>query len=336
MSNLESTPAEVVGTPGKAQNRAQVLEPRQVPLGGLRAINVRRTLPQRRRSLIGPWCFVDHYGPDRVAESGGMNVARHPHTGLATVSWLFSGEISHLDSAGHAATVRPGELNLMVAGRGISHQEISTPATSVLRGVQLWFALPEGTRHMAPTFHHFAPDAVRGDGTEIRVFIGSLAGSTSPVPTYTAPMLGAEILVERGLRMELELNPEFEHGFLLDSGELWTNGEPVPVDHLFFLPTGNSTVTLAAGDAPVRLLILGGEPLGEPILMWWNFVGRTHEEIVAFRRAWQEEIGAEPATASAARDVSPRFGTFPDGNPDPLPAPELPHGRLHARESATP
>ena len=107
----------------------ELLVPRQVPLGGPRAMDVRRTLPQRQRSLIGAWCFLDHYGPDRIGDSGGMKVPRHPHTGLQTVSWLFTGEIEHRDSAGFHAVVRPGEVNLMTAGRGISHSEFSTPDT---------------------------------------------------------------------------------------------------------------------------------------------------------------------------------------------------------------
>jgi len=160
----------------------EVLTPRDVPLGGLRAMTVRRTLPQRQRSLIGAWCFLDHYGPDEVDRSGeGMVVPPHPHTGLQTVSWLFTGEIEHRDSAGHHAYVRPGELNLMTAGRGISHSEYSTPGTTTLHGAQLWLALPDGDRQVEPTFEHFAPEPVAGEGWEARVFIGSLLGSTSPV-----------------------------------------------------------------------------------------------------------------------------------------------------------
>ena len=138
----------------------EILTPREVPLGGLRAMNVRRTLPQRHRSLIGGWCFLDHYGPDDVADSGGMLVTPHPHTGLQTVSWLFTGEIDHVDSAGNAATVRPGELNLMTAGRGISHSEVSTPSTTTLHGAQLWVALPDASRFVEPGFEHYAPPAV--------------------------------------------------------------------------------------------------------------------------------------------------------------------------------
>jgi redox-sensitive bicupin YhaK (pirin superfamily) len=336
MSNLEVIPEEVTCEFEQNVSGTEVLPPRAVPLGGVRAMEVRRTLPQKRRSLIGAWCFVDHYGPDLVSASGGMNVPRHPHTGLATVSWLFSGKINHQDSAGFAAVVRPGEVNLMVAGRGISHQEFSTPDTSILHGAQLWFALPEATRHMPPTFAHYVPEPVLGEGTELRVFLGSLAGSTSPVDTYTPPLLGAEAVLRAGARLELELDPAFEYGILLDTGDLLLDGGQVPVDHLVYLPTGRSNVVLAAGANPVRVLLIGGEPLGEKIVMWWNFIGRNHEEVVAYRAAWQAEIGAEtgePPAAGTYPDGAPypRFGPFPDGMPAPLPAPGLPNVQLRPR-----
>jgi redox-sensitive bicupin YhaK (pirin superfamily) len=190
-------------------------------------MSVRRTLPQRKRSLIGAWCFLHHYGPDPVSSSGGMKVARHPHTGLATVSWLSSGKVEHIDSAGHTATLLPGEVNLMVAGSGISHQELSTADTTVLHGAQLWFALPETTRHMAPTFEHYAPEPVRVGASELRVFLGSLAGSSSPVQTYTLPLLAAEAAISAGETIELDLDPTFEYGILLDTGDLMLNGCPM-------------------------------------------------------------------------------------------------------------
>ena len=194
-----------------------VLTSREVPLGGPRAMRVRRTLPQRHRSLIGAWCFVDHYGPDEVEQTGGMVVAPHPHTGLQTVSWLFEGEIEHRDSAGNHATVRPGELNLMTSGRGISHTEVSTSDTTVLHGAQLWVALPDATRDADPAFHHYAPAPVRGPGWEARVFLGEVLGSRSPVPTHT-PLLGAELMLAPGRTLEVEVDATFEHGVLLDVG----------------------------------------------------------------------------------------------------------------------
>ena len=336
MSNLETAPEEVVCESEESVAGLEVLVPREVPLGGVRAMTVRRTLPQKRRSLIGAWCFLDHYGPDLVPESGGMNVARHPHTGLATVSWLFTGTIAHRDSAGFAATVRPGEVNLMVAGRGISHQEFSTPKTTILHGAQLWFALPEATRHMAPTFEHYAPEPVRGEGSELKVFLGALAGSASPVKTYTPPLVGAEAVLHAGARLELDLDPSFEHGILVDTGDVRLDGGVLPVDHLGYLPTGRTRVVLEAGNTLARILLIGGEPLGEQIVMWWNFVGRTHQEVASYRAAWQAEIGAEPAQEQDAGTYPdgapfPRFGPFPDGMPAPLPAPVLPNVQLRPR-----
>src|SRR5699024_8858206 len=141
MSNVETDPVEQICRNESTDAHMQVLTARDVPLGGPRAMTVRRTLPQRARSLIGAWCFADHYGPDDVSTTGGMVVPPHPHTGLQTVSWLFSGEIEHRDTLGTVASVRPGELNLMSAGAGIAHSEVSSPATTTLHGVQLWVAL---------------------------------------------------------------------------------------------------------------------------------------------------------------------------------------------------
>ncbi|PLC11778.1 pirin [Kocuria flava] len=335
MTNLEARPQEIVCAEALGAGAA-LLAPRDVPLGGPRAMTVRRTLPQRERSLIGAWCFVDHYGPDPVAGSGGMRVARHPHTGLATVSLLFTGGISHLDSAGHAAEVRPGEVNLMIAGRGISHQEFSTPDTDLLHGVQLWYALPEATRHLPPGFEHHTPEPVTLDGAVLRVFIGALAGSVSPVVTHTPPLLAAQLDLRPGARLVLDLDPACEHGVLLDAGRLSLEGAPVPGDHLAYLPPGRGSVVLEAGEEPVRALLIGGEPLGEQIVMWWNFIGRTHEEVASYRAAWQAEIGAEPAAPPPGRSYDdgaphPRFGPYPDGQPAPLPAPALPGVQLRPR-----
>src|SRR5699024_9217561 len=158
MSNLEQAPAEIGCTNAEPTEQVQILEPRPVPLGGPRAMTVYRTLPQKQRSLIGAWCFLDHYGPDDVSKSLGMAVPRHPHTALQTVSWLFTGAIDHMDSAGFKATVRPGELNLMTAGYGITHSEFSTKDTTVLHGAQLWVALPEHARNMEPTFESYRPE----------------------------------------------------------------------------------------------------------------------------------------------------------------------------------
>ncbi len=350
MSNPERDP-RLLTAEARPSSGLEVMEPRDVPLGGPRAMRVRRTLPQRQRSLIGAWCFVDHYGPDAVAETGGMSVPPHPHTGLQTVSWLFTGEIEHRDSAGHHAVVRPGEVNLMTAGRGISHSEVSTAETTTLHGAQLWVALPDRDRDTAPGFTHHVPDPVTGPGWEARVFVGSLLGSTSPVPTFT-PLLGAELLLEPGAAVHLEVDPAFELGVLVDTGNLDVAGRSVAKDELAYLPSGSSGLELEARGEPVRLLLLGGEPFGEPLVMWWNFVGRSHEEVTAYRDEWQRQIvdesgaAADPDDAGGLHEPSAtrrrvvedgqlvrdgRFGVVLGEHLPPIPAPELPNVRLRER-----
>lgn len=320
VSNVDVRPTEV--RCGAAENdaagsRISVLTPRDVPLGGPRAMTVRRTLPQRARTLIGAWCFADHYGPDDVAETGGMAVAPHPHTGLQTVSWLFSGEIEHRDSLGSHAFVRPGELNLMTGGHGISHSEVSTERTTTLHGVQLWVALPEEHRHAERDFQHHVPDPVRLDGAEIRVFLGTLAGSGSPVRTFT-PLLGAEITLEPRTTTTLALDAAFEHGLLVDHGTVRMDDTRLAPAELGYLPTGCDTLTLVnESDDTARTVLLGGVPFEEEIVMWWNFIGRSHEDIVQAREEWQH--------------ASERFGTVDGYDGERLPAPALPNATLAPR-----
>jgi redox-sensitive bicupin YhaK (pirin superfamily) len=320
MSNTEAAPAELAGRGGQPATRAvEVLTARDVPLGGPRAMRVRRTLPQRQRSLIGAWCFADHYGPDDVTVGARMDVAPHPHTGLQTVSWLFAGEVEHRDSLGTHALVRPGELNLMTSGHGICHSEVSTPATTMLHGVQLWVALPDAERDRARDFQHYAPPAFDLGGATARVFLGALAGRESPVPTYS-PLLGAEIVLPPHARLSLPVEPAHEHGVLVDAGPVSLSGTPLSRTELGYLPPGAATAELAnlTGD-PARVLLLGGAPFEEDIVMWWNFVGRSHEEIAAFRQAWEDELD--------------QFGRVEGyaGTPRRLPAPALPNARLKPR-----
>ncbi|HVK20177.1 MAG TPA: pirin family protein [Actinokineospora sp.] len=315
MSNLENAPAELVCT--RADGPGKVLDAREVPLGGPRAMTVRRTLPQRDQSLIGAWCFIDHYGPS----TDKMNVDGHPHTGLQTVSWLFSGEIEHRDTTGAHEIVRPGEINLMTAGSGIAHSEYSTDTADELHGAQLWVALPESDRFADPAFQHYAPPALDHDGARVLVFLGTLLGQTSPVATYT-PLLGAEITLRPGQELVIDVDPEFEHGVLVDTGDLTAAGVSAKSGQLVYQPTGSATLAIRAGDDGARVLLLGGVPLGERIVMWWNFIGRSHDEIVTFREQWQRErAGSDPT----------RFGTFPEQWAQTLPAPALPNIRLKAR-----
>ncbi len=332
MSNPEKDPDAVVCASRQAAG-VELMTPREVPLGGPRAMPVRRTLPQRHRSLIGAWCFLDHYGPDLVSESGGMEVAPHPHTGLQTVSWLFTGEIEHRDSAGNVAMVRPQEVNLMTAGRGISHSEVSTPGTTVLHGAQLWVALPDADRDTAPGFEHYAPEQVAGEGWRAHVFLGSLLGDSSPVRTFT-PLLGAEIVLDPGTTLVVPVDETFEHGVLVDLGSVTVGDLDVKVADLAYVPTGAQEIRLVAGDEGARVLVLGGPPFGESIVMWWNFVGRTHDEIVDYRAAWQAQV-TDPDTGELLPDsrlVAPgRFGVVADQPLRPIPAPGLPNARLRER-----
>ncbi|MTD57544.1 pirin family protein [Amycolatopsis pithecellobii] len=314
MSNLEQAPAELFcqDRPGTG---VTVLTARDVPLGGPRAIRVRRTLPQRERSLIGAWCFADHYGPASTA----MDVAPHPHTGLQTASWLFSGEVEHRDSLGTHAMVRPGELNLMTSGHGIAHSEVSTPETTVLHGVQLWIALPDEHRHTARDFHHYAPPRITLPGVSARVFLGSFLGETSPVPAFT-PLLGAELVLEPGSRLVPAVDREFEHGILQDTGSLTVAGTALTTGDMAYVAPGADRLELAnTGAEPARVLLLGGTPFPEEIVMWWNFVGRSHDEIAEFRAAWQAEDG--------------QFGRVEGYPGNRLPAPELPRTRLAPRRN---
>jgi redox-sensitive bicupin YhaK (pirin superfamily) len=260
-----------------------------------------------------------------------MTVAPHPHTGLQTVSWLFAGEIEHRDSAGHHAMVRPGALNLMTAGRGISHSEISTPAATRLHGAQLWVALPAADRAVEPGFAHYEPEPVQGAGWQAQVFLGSLLGQRSPVPTYT-PLLGAELRLEPHTTLVLDVDSAFEFGVLPDSGAVAVNGSPVDPAVLAYVAPGARHLSLTAYDEPVSLLLLGGPPFGEEILMWWNFVGRSHEEILAFRTAWHEQIVRGGDLVADGQDVAPGpFGIVAGEHLPPIPAPTLPNTRLKPR-----
>lgn len=282
-----------------------------VPLG--RYTTVRRLLPQRQRRMVGAWCFVDHFGPDDVAGTPGMRIPPHPHTGLQTVTWLVEGEILHRDSLGSLATVRPGRLNLMSAGSGISHSEESPAGhPPVMHGLQLWVALPEAARHRDPAFHHHrqVPWWRDGDAT-VTVVVGEVAGVRSPALVHT-PLVGAEVRLGGGAR--LPLAPDFEYAVLAMTGTAEVAGTPVTPGSLLYLGTGRTDLAVS-GEG--RLFLLGGEPFDEPLVMWWNFVGRSHEEIEQARLDWMGGV---------------RFGEVAGYDGGALPAPAMPTTRLKARD----
>ncbi len=301
------------------------LHPRDVVLG--RTTHVRRLLPNKARRMIGAWCFLDHYGPDDIKRSGGMWVPPHPHTGLQTVSWLFEGEALHLDSLGSHQPIRPGQLNVMTAGHGICHAEVSPEgAPQHLHGVQLWVCLPDPARDTAPPdFTHLAELPTWSEhGVRLRVLSGSLAGETSPAPAYT-PLVGAEITLAPGASAVLPLERDFEYGVLVAQGDATVAGVDQPRNAMSYLGLGRPELSLAAPqDAreDTVLLLLGGEPFAEEIVMWWNLVGRSHDEIVEQREAWN-------GTGLAHRPE--RFGVVEEFRGERLLAPPMPNTRLKPR-----
>jgi redox-sensitive bicupin YhaK (pirin superfamily) len=332
MSDLEKDPVEVVcdGSEGEGPTY-ELLEPREVLLG--RTTKVRRLLPNKNRRMVGAWCFVDHYGPDDLTSrvdsydvpgERGMQVPPHPHTSLQTVSWLFEGEIEHRDSVGSHAFVRPGELNIMTAGNGIAHSEVSTPtAPPMLHGAQLWVALPDSVRTtVPPAFNAYAElPFVQFDGARATVMIGTVAGVTSPAPAYT-PLVGADITIDAGRTLSLPLTPSNEYAVLIVDGSLSVGDLTPGFGEMTYLGGGRDVVELVASSNGVRFLLLGGEPFEEQLVMWWNFIGRTHEEIVAARNAWQ---------AAITPTGNPRFPMVPGYDGAPLPAPPLPATTLKPR-----
>ncbi|MFJ9553585.1 pirin family protein [Nocardiopsis sp. NPDC101807] len=343
MSNLEPHPAEErvcageVGTALPAPD-TELLEPREVPLGGPRAMLVRRALPGKNRRMVGAWCFADAYGPTDVSAGAGMQVPPHPHIGLQTVSWLVRGSVHHRDSVGSDQLVRPGQLNLMTAGHGIAHSE-RTPADAPrdLHGAQLWVALPGADREGDPHFEHHAdlpvldlPRLDRADGApaeppargaRVTVIMGEVEGRRSPARTYT-PLMGAELVLEPGARVRMPLDPGFEHGVLALDATVHTLGHRVGAGSLLYLGQGRDHAVLHAEER-AHLLVIGGEPFAEDLVMWWNFVGRDHDEIVRARTAWEQGREA-PAPGS-------RFPAVAGDGGAALPAPDLPNARLRPR-----
>jgi redox-sensitive bicupin YhaK (pirin superfamily) len=248
---------------------------------------VRRLVPTRGRRLVGPWCFLDLFGPVDFERDKPMDVAPHPHIGLQTVSWLMEGEALHKDSLDSEALARPGTLNLMTAGAGIAHSEETPPAhSSRLHGAQLWLALPDAHRHDPPAFDHYAERPIaEGIGWRAVVILGDLAGVSAPGRVFS-PLVGAEVTLHAGAYVALPLRTDFEHAVVPLDGECAFEGEPLAADTLHYLARGPDELPLRAGGR-ARLLLIGGAPFAETVLMWWNFVGRTTDELVAAREDWQ-------------------------------------------------
>jgi quercetin 2,3-dioxygenase len=291
----------------------EILPGRRTELGSLEIV---RALPRRQRRMVGPWCFLDRYGPIRFREEKAMDVAPHPHIGLQTVSWLVSGEIIHKDSLGCEALMRAGQLNLMTSGRGIAHSEETPPRNSgELDGVQLWVALPDTERQIEPLFDHYASLPVFSLGSAaLTLIIGRLLDHESPARAFS-PIVGAEIAFAKSGAIDLPLQTSFEHALFVLHGEAALDGGPATPAALHYIHSGQDAVRID-GRENCRLLLIGGEPFAEPILMWWNFVARTHEEIAKAREDWAEhERFGEVKGYGGPRLPAPALTGFAPANP---------------------
>lgn len=297
--------------------RRLVLEPREVPLGGVRGMNVLRLLPHRNLPTIGAWCFLDRFGPADTR----MRVEPHPHIGLQTVTWPLVGEIRHRDSLGSDADLRRGQLNLMTAGNGISHSEYSIGDEPIpLDALQFWVVLPESARHGAAGFerHTHLPavslPATVGADAAATVVLGEFAGTVSPATVHT-PIVGAEIVVPAGSTVRLPLRTEWEHALMLVEGDAAVAEHPMAQNDMLYLGDSRDAAEVSSADGAL-LFLIGGEPFEADIVMWWNFAGRAHEEIVEAREEWEA--------------ASARFGVV-EGHDVRIPAPPLPDVRLMPR-----
>jgi redox-sensitive bicupin YhaK (pirin superfamily) len=316
MSNLDRSPAITAhgGLATVASNPVhQLFAGKDVALG--ESTIVRRVLPNLGRRLVGAWCFLDHYGPDDVANTEGMGVPPHPHIGLQTVSWLLDGQIHHRDSLGNDQLIRPGELGLMTAGHGIAHAEHSPVRhPAFLHGAQLWVALPSAARETAPSWEH-QPElpVITDNGLSATVILGSLAGVNSPARSHW-PIVGVDVALAPGAATRLPIEPDFEHAVCVMSGSAEVDGVPMTPGSLLYLGCQRRELQFNTASG-ARMLLIGGQPFEDQIVMWWNFVAAGHDEIVQARQDWIDGT---------------RFAEIP-GAGERLAAPPLPPGHLNAR-----
>lgn len=283
------------------------IEARNADLGD--GMTVRRILPGRQQRMVGAWCFLDHAGPVEFAPERGMHVGAHPHIGLQTFTWLIEGEVMHRDSLGNEQIIRPGQVNLMTAGRGIVHTEDSLTNGQRLHAAQLWIALPPDAPDVPPDFAHY-PDLPqwRENGARLTLLAGNHAGRTAPTRVHT-PLVGLDIAGDAATTVNLNLLPNFEYGLLPLQGNAVIEGETFQTDQFAYLGQGREalSLTLAQGS---RVLLLGGEAFVQPVLMWWNFVGFSKAAIAEAQGQWESG--------------DPRFGTVADGRSPRLMPPPLP------------
>jgi redox-sensitive bicupin YhaK (pirin superfamily) len=249
------------------------------------SLPVRRALPTRGRRTVGPWCFVDQMGPTTFAAGSGVSVPPHPHLGLQTVTWLFDGAALHRDSLGSEQPIRPGELNLMTAGAGIAHSEEDPGGPDHrIHGMQLWVAQPEATRWGAPAFeHHVDLPRVEVDGGSATVLVGGFAGASSPARRDT-DHVGVELRLRPGTSV-VPLDPAYEHAVVMADGTGSVRGVPLRPGSLTYVAPGADELVTTSESGTLAVLV-GGVPFAEEVVMWWNFVARTRDELSDAYRSW--------------------------------------------------
>lgn len=291
----------------KSDNQLQRVTAKPAQIGG--GITVSRLLPTVTRRMVGAWCFLDHAGPAHFAPGEGLRVGPHPHIGLQTFTWMLKGQVLHRDSLGYQQVIRPGQVNLMTAGQGISHTEESLPEEGDLHAVQLWIALPAEAREIAPAFDHYPIlPQWHEQGLGLTLLAGSYQGRSAPTKIYSK-LVGVDLLARDNVRHSLPLAKGFEHCLLIVSGQWQVNGETFAENELAYMDVGLEEVEISASIG-ARAVLLGGEPYPSEIVLWWNFVGHSREEVAQAQRDWEQQ--------------SPRFGEVKGFDGPRLVAPELP------------
>lgn len=286
MSDLLQPGAEGDAEANPCTGILKVLRPHLKDLGGFK---VRRALPARQQRKVGPWIFFDHAGPATFEPGDGVDVRPHPHINLATVTYMFEGEFLHRDSIGSVQVIKPGDINLMVAGRGIVHSERTPPELRKtghkLHALQLWLALPEADEEIPPAFYHYAAEELPTtviDGVHVRVMMGAAFGLASPVKTF-AETLYVEAHMQKGQRLELPVAEE--RALYLAKGSVTTGGTSFDEFAMLILDDKPAITLEAMTDC--RLALIGGEKLGDRFIDW-NFVSSRRRRIAQAKLDWTE------------------------------------------------
>lgn len=272
--------------------------PRARDLGGF---EVRRALPAPKRRLVGPFIFFDQMGPAEFVTGQGIDVRPHPHIGIATVTYLYKGEFQHRDSLGTDQMIYPGEVNWMIAGRGITHSERTSAETRAeegnpLFGIQTWVALPDQDEDVAPAFEHHGKEALpfmEAEGKQVRLILGRAYGEQAPVKTFT-DMFYADAVLEAGAMLPMPDDHE-DRGVYVTEGSVSVAGQVFEAGRMMVFRPGDA-ITLKAGERGARLMLLGGETLNGPRYIWWNFVSSSKDKIEQAKADWKAQRFELPPT----------------------------------------